>query len=82
MKPYACYALHTSRYMFCSRIVVAIDKWLSINSIIYGEQRGCMLTCKDSRKSTSSCVFSPGNGAIVWRTANRSCTVDSTVMAE
>ena len=36
----------------------------------------------DFRKSTSSCVFNLGGGAISWRSVKQSCIVDSTMEAE
>ena len=36
----------------------------------------------DSRKSTSGNVFTLGGGAIVWRSINQTCVVDSTMEAK
>ena len=37
---------------------------------------------RDSRKSTSGSVFTPGGGAIVWRSVKQSCIADSTMEAK
>ena len=36
----------------------------------------------DFRKSTSSCVFTLGGGAISWRSVRQSCIADSTMETE
>ena len=37
---------------------------------------------KDSRKSTSGCVFTLNGGSVVWRSVKQSCIADSTMEAE
>ena len=38
-------------------------------------------TCRDSRKSTSGCVFGFGGIAIVWRSVKQTYTADPTMEA-
>ena len=37
---------------------------------------------RDSRKSTSGCVFTLGGGAVIWRSVKQKCIADSTMEAE
>ena len=39
-------------------------------------------TDKDSRKSTSGCVFTLNGGSVVWRSVKQSCITDFTIEAE
>jgi hypothetical protein len=39
-------------------------------------------SCRDSRKSTSGCVFTLGGGAVIWRSVKQKCIADSTMEAE